>query len=272
MANIYNLPIDIWYYILGHLSLDDLIRTSSAFDSTASAVFQITKRRAIKVISDLVINGTPRASISVAGNGPCYKFGEKYPRAGVYRHRRDHPQNGPCGGGGYDPGNFFPERTLHRHLDDDHKMKMTLYANGDKILGRSIGRFWPFEYPTGPAEMVFLTFRFSANPPDSNHSGDLYLSFHTLSENIDDTFTDISNSLFRSTRTIAHNIPLQCVFWLVRRRKTMIPMDWIGFLGTEVSAVSTFSKELVNEYPPVEEHMVRWKILSFEAQWNLRRP
>ena len=91
MANIHNLPMDIWHYILEYFSLDDLIRISSAFDSTISVVFQIIKRRVLKVISDLVVNGTPRAQVIIAGNGPCYKFQQKYPRAGSYRHRRDHP-------------------------------------------------------------------------------------------------------------------------------------------------------------------------------------
>ena len=80
MANIHNLPMDIWHFILEYLSLDDLIRISSAFDSTTSAASQITKRRALKVISDLVINGTPRAQVIIAGNGTCYKFQQKYPR------------------------------------------------------------------------------------------------------------------------------------------------------------------------------------------------
>ena len=230
MANIHNLSMDIWHYILEYLSLDDLIRTSSAFDSTASAGFQITKRRAIKVISDLVINGTPRAAVTITGNGPCYKFQEKYPRAGPYRHRRDHPQNGPCGGGDYNPGSFLPERTLHRHIDDDdHKMEMILYVNQDKIFGQCIEPFWPWSHPAGPAEMVSLSFGFSANPPDSDDNGDLYLNFDTLFENIDDTFTDISNSPFHSTRTIIHNIPLRSVHWSVRRRKTVIPLQWVHF-------------------------------------------
>ena len=245
MANIHNLPMDIWHYILDYLSLDDLVRITSVFDSTASAAFQITKRRAIKVISDLVINGTPRAQVIIAGNGACYKFQEKYPRAGPYRHRRDHPQNRPCGGV-HNPGFFPPVRTLHRHADDDHKMEMILYFKEDKF-GQVIDQFWPLSYPAGPAEMISLTFRFSANPPDSDDSGDLYVHFDTLSEDIDDTFTDISNSLFRSTRTIIHNIPLRGAFWLVRKReKTVIPLDWLGFLGSEISAMSTFSKELVN--------------------------
>ncbi len=267
MTNIHNLPMDIWHYILEYLSLDDLVRISGAFDSTTNAAFQI-QRRVIKAISDLVINGTPRAQVIIAGNGPCYKFQEKYPRAGPYRHRNDHPQNRPCGGL-YNPGSFLPMRTLHRHTGDDHKMEMILYVNKDKIFGQCIEKFWPLSYPAGPAEMVSLSFRFSANPPDSNESGDLYLHFDTLPEDINDTFTDISNSLFRSTRTIIHNIPLRSVSWLVRRRKTVIPLDWLGFLGSEISAVSMFSKELVNRNPPTQEHVVKWKILSFETQWSL---
>ena len=271
MANIHNLPMDIWHYILEYLSLDDLVRVSSAFDSTASAAFQITKRRAIKVIFDLVINHTPRAQVIIAGNGNCYKFERKYPRAGPYRHRRDHPQNRPCGGV-YNPGIFLPMRSLHRHKVDNHKMEMTLYVNEDKISGQRIDEFWPWSYPAGPAEMVSLSVKFSANPQDPDNSGDLNLYFNTLPEYIGDTFTDISDSLVRSMRTIIHNIPLRDAFWLVGRRKTVIPLDWLGFLGSEISAVSTFSKELVNRNPPTQEHVVQWKILSFETQWSLLRP
>ena len=88
---------DVLYCIAEHLSLGDLVCLSEAFDSKANAVFPVTKRQAIKTISALLRTGQVRNQVVIADNGACYKFQLKNPRAGPYRHQKDHAKDRPCG-------------------------------------------------------------------------------------------------------------------------------------------------------------------------------
>src|SRR5438045_4988644 len=149
---------------------------------------------------------------------------------------------------------------------------MTLSGEGDMFFEQSSETFWPRLYPRGPDEMVIASFVFSLNPQDSMDGRGLYLQFDTLYKDIHNVFTDISDSPFHSKRTITHKIPLVDPYWLAGRRKTAIPLDWLSFLESEISALCTFSKELVDEGRPGQERVVRWKILSFETKWRLLLP
>ena len=80
MSFIYNLPLDVWFTILEHLSLAELASIYNAFGTTASDALFITKTHAMKVISTMFAIGTVRINPCFANNGACYKFHVKNPR------------------------------------------------------------------------------------------------------------------------------------------------------------------------------------------------
>jgi hypothetical protein len=270
MANIYNLPLDLWLCILEHLSLDDLVCISNAFDST-SAVFILTKRHAVRVISALITTGALRVNLVLAGNGACYKFTKNHPRAGPFRHRQDHPQNRPCGGS-YNPGPFGTlelTRTFHQNPDDERKTEMIIHDRNGKLFDRRFRRRIPPSLVDGPVEMVHIFFNFSPDSLDVGSSPVLQLDCNTLSEDLDDTFTDTTHSPFHVTRTVSHNIHFKHACWIESERKTALPFDWFSFLGSVLSARSTFSQTLVDPNSTNPEDGMQWKMLTLETKWSL---
>jgi hypothetical protein len=272
-----NLPLDIWFIIIEHLSLADLMSICNAFGSTASDASSITKRHAIKVISTMLATGTVRIVLDFANNGPCYKFHLKNPRAGQYRHRQDHGQIRPCTGECYNP--WFPRtmgytRTFQPNTVDDTHTVMTLFANNGKTFEeRCVRKLRRRPNHEGPAEMIVLTADFSLSSLESNNYGALHLEFDTLSEDIDDTFKDTPNSPSHLTRTIAHCIPLRRASWVdFNEQYNALPMDWFEFMGPGISALSTFSKKLIDTSFPDSEEEWQWSILSFETKWSLLLP
>ena len=121
--------------------------------------------------------------------------------------------------------------------------------------------------------MIVVTVEFSPNPLESHNCSGLHIQFDTLSERMDDTYTDISHSPSHLTRSIAHNIPFRHAFWVdVNGKYTALPIDWFGFLGPGISALSKFSKKLVNTASPDSEEEWQWRMLSFETKWSLSLP
>ena len=270
MGNIHRLPLDVLYCILEHLSLGDLACVSDAFDSTTNAAFSITKRCAVKVISALLVTNQIKTEVVVADNGACYKFQLKNPRAGPYRHRKDHAQERPCGEL-YNPN--FPhtlkyKRTFHQNPVDNTKTEMIIHANNGESLERCARKIYRGSHGPGPAEMVVITVMFSR---ESDDCGILQLEFDTLSETFYDAFRDTSHSQFHLTRTIAHVLPLRNAYWIDSKRRTL-PPEWFAFLGSGISALSTFSKKLVVPSSPNSEDGWQWRMLSFETSWSLPLP
>ena len=165
-------------------------------------------------------------------------------------------------------------RTFQPNTVDDIQTGMTLFANNGKPFEeRSVRTLHRRPNHTGPAEMIALTADFSLGSLESNNCGALHLEFNTLSEKIDDTFTDTLHSSSHLTRTIAHCIPLQRASWVdFNKQYHVLPIDWFEFLGPGISALSTFSKKLVGTYFPDSEEEWQWRILSFETKWNLSLP
>ena len=60
-----NLPLDVWFAIIEHLSLAELVSIYDAFGSTASNALSITKRHATNVISTMLAIGAVRINLSV---------------------------------------------------------------------------------------------------------------------------------------------------------------------------------------------------------------
>ena len=276
MNIIYNLPLDVWFAIIEYLSLAELASIYDAFGSTASDALSITKRHAMNVISTVLAIGTVRINPSFANNGACYKFYIKNPRIAQYYHRRDHGES-PCSGETYNPwfrGTMEYTRTFHPNEIDGPKTRMTLFANnGIFFEGRSVRTIHPRPNDTGPAEMIVVTVDFSPDTLESGNCSRLHLEFDTLSERMDDTFTDTFHSPFHLTRTIAHNIPLRRVSWVdANEQYNALPIDWFGFLGPGISALSTFSKKLVDATSTDSEGEWHWRMLTFETKWSLSLP
>jgi hypothetical protein len=58
-----NLPLDVWFTIIEHLSLSDLAAVYDAMRSSPNDGSTTTKRAAIKVTSKMLATGTPRGFI-----------------------------------------------------------------------------------------------------------------------------------------------------------------------------------------------------------------
>src|SRR5438046_2867122 len=124
------LPLDIWFIITEHLSLDNLASLYHAF-ATLGEVSSIAKRQAIKVLFTILMMGTPRIHPGVAYNSRCYKFGLKHPRAGRYWHHQDHGNKQPCGGF-YNPRFPFTmqySRTVRQNQVADTKSAIVISDN-----------------------------------------------------------------------------------------------------------------------------------------------
>jgi hypothetical protein len=274
MIYIHNLPLDVLHCIIEHLSLDDLVCISDAFESTANAASSIIKRHAVNVVTALLVTGQARNEVVIADNGDCYKFQLKNPRAGPYRHQQDHAKKRPCGEV-YNPN--LPhaleyKRTFHENPADDTKTEMIIHANNGKSLEHCARKIRRGSHGPGPAEMVMIMVQFSRNLQDSDGCGILHLEFDTLSETFDDTFTDTFHSQLYLTRTITHGLPLRGAYWIDSKQKTALPLGWFAFLGSGISARSTFSKTLVVPHSPDSEDGWQWRMLSFEISWSLSLP
>jgi hypothetical protein len=268
MTNIMNLPLDVWCLFVEHLSLNSLASMYDAF-SSSSTISSIIERRAIKVIATLLTTGIVTILPNFSNNGPCSKFGAKHPRAGQYWHQKDHGGKLPCGGKQYVP--HFPlvmknPRNFHRNGIGNIKTEMIVVTKTVNATGHIREMIHPRPNDGGPTEILQVIV--SLSPVDSALiDGQLQLKYNTLSENIEDAFTDMSFSRFRMERVIEHHLPLQSVGWTDRTRKFHpLPFEWFVFSGSSISASSTFSKTL--EDPSSEEYWT-WEISSFETRWIL---
>jgi hypothetical protein len=219
---------------------------------------------------DILATDTVRIILDFANSG--YKFHLKSPHAMKYRYRQDHWKIRSCTRECYNP--WFPgtmgyTRTFQPNTVDDAHTGMTLVVNNGKTFeARYVG-----PSNTGPTEMIVLTANFSLNSLESNNRDVLHLEFDTLSEDIDDPFTDTSHSPCHLTRTIAHCIPLRRASWIdFNKQCNALPIDWFNFLRPGISALSIFSKKLLDtSFPDLEEEW-QWRMLSFETKWNLLLP
>ena len=271
MTNIMNLPLDVWSLFVEHLSLNSLMSMYDTF-SSFSNISSIIERQAIKVIATLLTTGILTLAPNIANNGPCSKFGAKHPRAGQYWHQKDHGDKLPCGGGQYIP--HFPllmknPRNFHRNDIDNTKTEMVVVAKTVDIIDCLRERIHLQPRNGGPTEILQVVV--SLSPVDSAHvDGQLQLKYNTLSENIQDAFTDMSLTQFRMDRVIEHHLPLQSAGWTDRTGKFHpLPLEWFMFAGSSISASSTFSKILVD---PSSEEYWRWEMSSFETRWILELP
>lgn len=123
----------------------------------------------------------------------------------------------------------------------------------------------------GPMEILQVIVAFYLDSAQLiNEDGLLHLIYNTLSENIGDTFTDMSLEQFHIERIIAHHLPLQTARWMDRNGKFhTLPIEWFIFADSSISASSTFSKILVD---PRSEEYWKWGMLSLEIKWVLELP
>ena len=223
----------------------------------------------------MLTTSTPRIHGGVVYNSRCYKFGLKHPRAGRYWHHQDHG-DAPCGGfySARFPLTMQYSRTFRQNDIDDTKSEMVISANKDQIFHGAFSKRLKCEpNDVGPTEIVSVTVDFYAHISEQDKVGTVRLSFDTLSQNMVDTFTDVSCSPFSLTRTIAHRIPLGIADWAEPGQLPKgLPMEWFDFLGPGISASSTFSKSLVNSNIPGQEEYWQWQLLSFEIKWCLTIP
>jgi hypothetical protein len=275
-----NLPVDVWFAIMEHLSLADLTSLYIAFaTSTAPIDVSVIRRLAVNVISRILAVDTCTAMPTFSDNKLCYKFRMTYPRAEECCHRDDDGSNPPCGGGVYDPtfsDSMEFSRTLRSDPNDTTTTDMTIVANDGKPFGsRSMHPLISLHKNTGPTELIWAYVDFHTSPTE-------YLRFdmNTFEVDIEEPFIDVPHSPTCVVRTVSHHVPLRNVMWVEwiegNQKVTDLPKEWYEFWSESgMRAVSTFKKEqitfthhrsgkVVNEW--------QWKLESFKIEWKIPMP
>jgi len=276
-----NLPVDVWFAIMEHLSLAELAAVHTAFAAAATPVdLSVTKRCAINLISRMLAFNLCRSEPIFSDNGRCYKFRLTNLSAGKCLHG----SNQPCGRG-YNPA-FSPfvnfSRTFHSHPSDTTTTEMLIIANDGKTFDElSADPIWGgLELRnTGPTELMRAEIDFEVGPNEI-----LRFIFNAPEANIEAKFSDVSDSPTCVIRTIAHGLPLMRVDslrWVqVKERRELnyanLPKEWYEFWSASgLWAVSTFSKEFVAFTHYKSGELVsewQWKMTSFKTEWKLPIP
>ena len=241
MMQALNLPIDVWFAIMQHLSLADLSALYTAFASSTIPVdLSVINRFAVNTISRLFASGKCNVLSIFSDNGPCYKFRMTGESAGKCLHGGGigDDLNPPCGSW-YDP-NFsnveFSQTLFHSHPDDMTTANMTILANDGKSFDRqSTRQIFPTILKTGPTELIEGFIEFHESPTKF-----LQIFFSTCEANIEETCRDVPHSPTRVVRTVAHNIPLKYAQWVELLEETQkwtytnLPKKWYQHWLSEI--------------------------------------
>lgn len=272
-----NLPIDVWFAIMEHLSLADLADLYNAFASSTPIDMSVIKQFAVNVISRMIAVNKCKFMPFFSNHGSSTELrithshpGERWHQDTLFSAR-------------YDP-NFSDtmefSRTFRSGEQDQMTTDMTLLANDGKPFNRRSMR--PIVYNsenTGPTELSSgcIDFRSTSTPTEF-----LRFTLSALEVNIKETFSDVPHSATCVRRTIAHIIPVkkvQWVEWVEETRSldfTDLPKEWYEFwLASGIQGVSTFSKELIafTHYLSGEVvHEWQWKLESFKTEWKIPMP
>lgn len=199
----------------------------------------------------------------------------KNPCAGQYWHRQDHGKSRLCNSW------FNPMFLLiHKHVRsfqqdkfDENKIEIIIGSKGKGCERRHEYSSNPPPNDTGPAEMITLTIEFIQPLLGHESSGGLCFDFHTLSQIMDDTFSDSIISPSDVIRTVSHGIPLRRMRWIDKERQfTNLPSGLFNFLGSEISTRSRFSCKLMDIGTSTSVAQWPWMMLSFELKLSIPRP
>jgi len=275
-----NLPVDVWFAIMQHVSLADLTALQTALTSSSTPVgLSVIQRCAVNVISHMLAFDKCKSRPAFSDNGPCYKFQMTHQRARKCSHRDDYGSTPTCCGAEYDP-DFSDAVEFSRTFrsDPNDATEMTIFANNGKAFDeRSTRPIAADLKTTGPTELIWAYIDFHTSPNE-------YLRFtlSTVEANIEEPFSDIPHSPTYVFRTVCHNVPLEKVQWVewIEETRTLnvtdLPNEWWTFWSTSgIRVLSTFSKELMTFTRYGSGEVIRqwqWKMESFTTEWKIPIP
>jgi len=270
-----NLPIDVWFAIMEHLSLAELAHLYTAFASSTTPVdVSVIKQFAVNVISRMVAVNKCRfvPGFSNHSSSPELRLTHSHPGEPWHQDTLFSAR--------YDP-NFSDtmefSRAFRAGTQDPATTDMTLFANdGKPFNSRSMRPIVHDSENTGPTELTsgYIDFRSTSTPTDF-----LRFTLSALEADIKETFSDVLHSPICVRRTIAHVIPVVKVQWVERDKETRflditpLPKEWYEFWSaSEIQGVSTFSKQLITFTHYLSGEVIqewRWKMESFKTEWKI---